>query len=155
MSNYKTHNSFNILFLLPLAAVGVYLYMKPSNMQLIVFVSVFLYATFFMSPDMDIANKIKWFSLRGLFSIPFKSYALLFKHRGISHNILFGTLTRILWLFGFCAIILFFCDVFFLASAKAKVFYKMYKIELFYAFLAVFLADIGHIFLDRIKKRIK
>ncbi|MCH9631258.1 MAG: hypothetical protein S4CHLAM37_12800 [Chlamydiia bacterium] len=155
MSNYKTHNSFNILFLLPLAAAGVYLYMNPTNMQLIVFVSVFLYATLFMSPDMDVANKIRWLSLRGLLSIPFKSYARVFKHRGISHSIFLGTLTRILWLFGFCAIVLYFCDVFFIARTKAEIFYKMYKKELLFALLAVFLADIGHIFLDRMKRRVK
>ena len=47
---------------------------------------------------MDLANKIKFRSWRGILTLPFRGYALFFRHRGISHSFLFGTLTRVLWL---------------------------------------------------------
>lgn len=152
MSSYKSHNTFNVFLVLPLAAAGIYLYLKPTNLQLFIFIAVFVYGTFFMSPDMDLANKIKWFSLRGLFSIPFKTYSRVFKHRGFSHSLVFGTISRVLWLFGFVALILYLTGAFLAVKAKTLLLYHAHKKEFYYAFFGVFLSDIGHILLDRIKK---
>jgi uncharacterized metal-binding protein len=76
-----------------------------------------------ITPDMDVDHKtetehIMWLipPIGWLFESAFHSYALLFKHRGLSHNLFLGTLGRILWslldisiaailLFGICELI--------------------------------------------------
>ena len=107
MALYKTHATFNIVVALPLLIwAGIY-FLNPTLGQLIIFAATFAYATLFMSPDLDLANKIKLFSLRGLLSLPFRGYSRLFRHRGLSHSLFFGTLTRILWLGALLYLILF------------------------------------------------
>ena len=155
MPSYKVHNRFNLLLVLPLAATFIYLYLHPSRFQLGLFIGCFVYGTLFMSPDMDVANKIRLFSLRGILSIPFKSYALFFKHRGISHHFFLGTLTRVAWLFMYTALALYLFDKAVLSQKQAMTFYRVYKYELLYSFAAIFLADLSHIALDKskVKKR--
>lgn len=154
MPSYRTHNNFNLLLILPLVATGVYLYLNPTHLQLGIFIASFVYATLFMSPDVDVANKIKLLSLRGLFSIPFKSYAFFFKHRGISHSLILGTLTRVVWLFLFVALLLYGLDQWVFVKDHTTSFVKLYKKELLFAFAAIFIADAAHVFLDRLKKRL-
>ena len=57
----------------------------------------FVFATFFLSPDLDLKHSIptkNW----GAFSWIWCAYPYFFKHRGKSHNLLFSSLTRILYL---------------------------------------------------------
>lgn len=47
----------------------------------------------FVNPDLDIAEK-----LRGWWGFIWKIYGKLFRHRGISHFPVFGTLTRVIYI---------------------------------------------------------
>ena len=98
MALYKTHATFNLIVALPLLTWAAIYFLNPTLGQLLVFAVAFIYATLFMNPDLDLANKIKLISFRGLLTLPFRGYSRLFRHRGLSHSLLFGTLTRILWL---------------------------------------------------------
>ncbi|MCI5051774.1 MAG: DUF2227 family putative metal-binding protein [Simkaniaceae bacterium] len=148
MSNYRGHTLFNLCVALPLLiAVGVYFF-TSSNEELLVFSGVFTYTTLFMSPDMDVANKIKLLSVRGILSIPFRLYAYFFRHRGISHSVLFGSLTRILWLLG-CAAGIFFLVYSSLPTQKTLYkFYYLHRDLIHLTVLAIVLADLCHLLLD-------
>lgn len=98
MPSYRTHVSVNLLLALPvaLAAMRCTLLSTPYDMAL--FAGSFIYGTLFLHPDLDLARNIRLFSFKGLLTLPFRPYSYLFRHRGISHMPLIGTLTRIGWL---------------------------------------------------------
>ncbi len=148
MSNYKTHVKFNLLLALPISIAGIYYLYSPSNAFLLTFASAFSYSTCFMNPDLDLIHQIKLFSLRGLLTLPFRFYSKIFKHRGISHSMLFGTATRILWLCGI-GLLLFYLIYETLPSEKTFLSYcKNYKIYMYYALAGIVLADWFHLILD-------
>ena len=150
MSNYKGHCSFNILLTLPVLIVAGYFLLHPNWEWSLTFSLAFLYGTFFMSPDLDLAEKIRLFSLRGFLTLPFRSYSKFFHHRGLSHSILFGTLTRILWL-SLWAVILFFVIYQSLPSTKPIIAsFQAHKWFFIYGISGLFAADISHILLDKI-----
>ena len=92
MPKYKTHNRFNLLFSMPLFIFGAYKFFSADKFELLFFSSSFIYASLFMSPDVDIAHKVKIFSIRGAFNLPFYFYSKIFRHRGVSHHVFLGTL---------------------------------------------------------------
>lgn len=98
MARYRTHATFNLLVALPLLIWAAIALFNPTLRHLLIFSAAFAYATLYMNPDLDLANKIKLFSFRGLLTLPFRGYSHLFRHRGLSHLPLIGTVTRILWL---------------------------------------------------------
>lgn len=152
MPNYKTHVKVNCIFFLPIWCLVLYFLFDSSFGSLATISFAFAYATFFMNPDMDLQHSYKLSSIRGLLSIPFLGYSRVFKHRGISHHPILGTLTRILWMTGFGVLILGFhkpflhslTDVYQLIKSNQELFLNV--------FLGILLADISHIFLDWIKK---
>ncbi len=98
MPSYATHVTVNLLVGLPLALAAMK-YVASSNLtDLTAFSAAFIYGTLFFHPDLDLARNVSLFSLKGLLTLPFRPYSYLFKHRGISHTPILGTLTRILWL---------------------------------------------------------
>lgn len=128
-------------------------WLETEQKHLAIFSGTFLYATLFMTPDLDLAHKIKLFSLRGLLSLPFRSYSFFFKHRGLSHHIIFGTLSRLLWLFGIYLLILYAIYKNIDGYQKFTKFLLKNKEFSLYAFLGILLADLAHIFLDQIPKK--
>lgn len=100
-----------------------------------------------MNPDMDLSHQIKLFSLRGFFSLPFRFYSRIFRHRGISHKPILGSLTRIIWLFAFLALIFYLIDLPFEAKGLVR-FYHTYQKELLFGFVGISSADICHLILD-------
>jgi uncharacterized metal-binding protein len=148
MANYKTHTVFNICCGLPVGLLA-FTYLAGANTRLLApFIVLFCYGTLFMSPDVDQADKYNSFSLRGLLSFPFISYSLLFKHRGLSHSVIWGTLTRALWLFLWFLLLFFF--IYRYLPGPDTLFGTLYhfRVECFYAFLGLFFADFCHIFID-------
>jgi uncharacterized metal-binding protein len=101
MPAYRTHVTVNLFLGLPLglAALKYTALSTPADMG--AFTAAFIYGTLFLHPDMDLARNIRLFSLKGLLTLPFRPYSYLFRHRGISHMPIIGTLTRVLWLMGF------------------------------------------------------
>lgn len=150
MSNYKTHNIFNIFITYPIFSFIIYSFFHFSLYEFLIFSSVYFYCSFFMSPDVDIAHKIKFFSLRGFLTFPFRSYSRIFKHRGLSHHLLLGSITRIVWLSLWALLILYLCHLPLKKPSFIK-FIKSYQSEIIWSFTAIFLADLSHILLDKIK----
>jgi uncharacterized metal-binding protein len=149
MSNYKEHAKFNILIALPLLLGGMYYFIHPHPQQLITFSATFIYSTLFMNPDVDLTRQIRLISIRGIITLPFRSYSRIFKHRGLSHHIVLGSFTRIGWLF-LWGIIIFYVTYKALPQAKPFfTFYKKYQFYFFYGLAGICLADWGHLFLDR------
>jgi uncharacterized metal-binding protein len=92
------------LFLLPLFLAGLY-FMKPDWKWLTTFGSAYLFSSLWLSPDLDLRSndtRRRW----GVFGFIWIPYTKIFKHRGLSHNLLFGPLTRVgyLFLLGFIVI---------------------------------------------------
>ena len=64
-----------------------------------IFLSAYLFSSFFLSPDLDLHNSRatrRWGIARALW-LP---YSWVFRHRAVSHHLLFGPLTRIAYLGG-------------------------------------------------------
>lgn len=149
MSNFKTHSSFNLTLALPVFCGLLTTTFSPAIPLLAVFAGTFTYSTLFMSPDMDLAGNIKLCSFRGILTIPFRSYSLFFRHRGLSHSVLLGTLTRMFWLFGFISLV-FYLVVKTIPNTKPIWHYYVYHRDYFiWGGAGVFLADMSHLLLDR------
>ena len=148
MSNYKAHTAFNLVVALPTLILAASYLLHPHDTLLLLFGGSFTYATLFMSPDMDLANKIKLFSLKGFLTFPFRSYSWAFSHRGISHSVLFGTLTRVIWLMGFITLAFYVVYQVKLDGGSFARFILTHKPEVSYVFAGVFLADLCHLLLD-------
>lgn len=151
MSNYKTHTKFNIFIALPILLLAIFYLMEPKLYLLITFGSAFVYSTLFMSPDLDLAHQIRLFSLRGFLSIPFRSYSRLFSHRGLSHHVLLGSATRILWLSLWGLLIFYLIYKSIPDQSTLLRFYKLHQPYIIYGLAGVCFADWGHLLLDRKK----
>lgn len=157
MSNYAGHARFNLLLLLPIAGSAAYFLGLPLP-SILLAAGAFAYGTLFMSPDLDLAYQIRLASLRGILSIPFRSYARLFSHRGLSHSILFGTATRLIWLLLFILLALFFWNlvaplVHLRPSRPFEETLRHYQPQLLCCLAGLLLADWGHLLLDRFGKK--
>jgi uncharacterized metal-binding protein len=148
MANYKTHTRFNLCLFLPLlVTIGHYL-LKLSPRELTLFGASFAYGTLWLSPDMDVAYQIKLFSFRGLMTLPFRPYAYIFKHRGLSHIPVIGTLTRVIWLLLIALALLIFVYEIKPTPQDFVSFCLSYKMILSLAFGGILFADLGHLLLD-------
>jgi uncharacterized metal-binding protein len=105
MPAYRTHVTLNLFLGLPLTLAAIKYTVLTTPIDTISFVAAFIYGTFFLHPDLDLARQTRLFSLKGLLTLPFRPYSYLFHHRGISHMPLIGTLTRVLWLIVFFGIL--------------------------------------------------
>ncbi len=84
------------MILLP-AFLGGYYYLDPTVNHLIAFGAAYLASSLLLTPDLDLRHndtRKRW-GLLGFIWIP---YSKVFKHRGLSHNLFFGMLTRISYL---------------------------------------------------------
>jgi len=157
MSNYAGHAKFNLLLLLPLAGAAAFFVGLPPKSALWA-AGAFAYGTLFMSPDLDLAYQLRTTSLRGILSLPFRSYARLFSHRGLSHNVVFGTATRLGWLTMWILLALFLWNMvaplLHLRAAKPfEEYLRQYQPQLICCLAGLLLADWGHLFLDRFGKK--
>jgi uncharacterized metal-binding protein len=152
MPNYQTHIKINCVFFLPLWCGALYFVFNVCFTSLCVIASAFTYATFFMNPDMDLRHSYKLSSLRGLLSLPFFGYSRVFKHRGISHHPILGTLTRIVWMTGFVVLMMGFYKPFLHSLSHFYSLFQDYQDLFLQLFLGILLADLSHILLDWIKK---
>lgn len=153
MSNYKGHVRYNFTRMLPFCLCALFLWQKADFQQLGAFSASFIYATLYMNPDLDLVHQVRLFSWRGLFTLPFRFYSIIFRHRGLSHHIVLGTLSRLFWAFG---VYLFFFYLLYESfdgvEAFRSVFYRN-KTMSYYIIGGVFFADVGHILLDGIDKK--
>ncbi len=148
MAQYKTHTRFNLILALPILLGLTFYTLHPTRPFLVTFGIAFTYATLFMNPDLDLAHQIKLFSLRGVLSLPFRLYSRVFRHRGLSHHPLLGSLTRILWLALWALLTFYLINRAFPNHKSLIQFYLSYKPYIFYGFSGIFLADLCHLLLD-------
>ena len=92
MPNDKAHGTINLLAL----AVSILIliqYTALGAVELVVLLIAYMFGTFFLSPDMDINSTSykRW----GFLRILWWPYKVLFKHRGYSHHLILGPLSRL------------------------------------------------------------
>jgi len=105
MPSGRVHARIDLFALILIA--GCILYFRTDLAKLVdgdklwayvaAFVGAYLFGTFFMSPDMDL-DRCRPSSNWGILRFLWHPYARIFKHRGLSHVPIFGTLTRVLYL---------------------------------------------------------
>lgn len=144
MPAYRTHVSVNLLVSFPLSIAALKYTVNLSPMELASFSAAFIYGTFFLHPDLDLAKNIRLFSFKGLMTLPFRPLSFFMKHRGLSHAPIFGTILRVLWLLIVLSIVMSLID------------WSYPEINL-WSYSAVWLAlgglaisDISHILLDKL-----
>ncbi|OGG43706.1 MAG: hypothetical protein A3F84_27330 [Candidatus Handelsmanbacteria bacterium RIFCSPLOWO2_12_FULL_64_10] len=162
MPSGKTHIRIDVFFLLLMAAAALYfwddLVQRFGRDRLVeqsaVFTISYLFGTFLLSPDLDLKDNVSaknW----GLLRLFWRPYAALFRHRGISHAPIAGTLTRILYM----------AAVIYVVVAAANALFDM-KIRMSFrdlraanwnlaltALAGVCLPDLLHVLTDRAFKR--
>ena len=96
MPNYIGHSVINTLIG---TASGIYLYSADiyTLNQVAMSASVFMFATLFLSPDLDL-NYSRPTKNWGPLKFVWRPYSWLSKHRGLSHNVFMGTFCRILYI---------------------------------------------------------
>ncbi len=153
MPQFRTHTRFNLLLAYPFLLIFLIHFGTNNFSNLFCFSICFIYSTLFMSPDVDVANKIKFFSIRGILTIPFRLYSMFFHHRGISHHVIFGSITRIIWLCLFFILLFLIYDISFINKFSFIKFIKKNHEYIMYGCIGIFLSDILHLFLDKVFRR--
>jgi uncharacterized metal-binding protein len=103
MPSGKTHDLLTVLLLPPTFVAGWLVTREPALALLLTFFTLF--GGFMFGPDLDTHSRqyTRWGFLRFLW-LPYK---VVFSHRSRwSHGILFGTLIRVLYFSGVCAILI-------------------------------------------------
>jgi len=155
VAQYKSHCLLNTALFLPLFLLMAYLMKGDLLLNIPAFGLSFIGATFFLSPDLDIAHKIPLFSWRGFFSIPFRLYPRFFRHRGVSHYLIIGTLSRLVWLAAFALISFSIFTRNWPNWQLIKCFFIQHQKILLSLFLGISLADFSHILVDIISYKVK
>jgi uncharacterized metal-binding protein len=145
MALYKSHLKFNLIIALPFFLFFLYFFFHVQIKYLITFSAVFVYASYFLSPDVDLSYKNNLFSLKGILTLPFLLYSFIFRHRGISHIPILGTLTRIAYLAVLILITLWLLDL-----NKTEFWHTLIAYKGFFTsgILAMVLSDLCHLLLD-------
>lgn len=105
MPSGKTHLRIELI-LLPVWVALFYLFIDASWQAGALFAGAYLFSSLLLSPDLDLRynrSRRRW-GLLGFIWIP---YTKVFKHRGVSHSLLLGTLTRLGYLGAFALLIAF------------------------------------------------
>lgn len=96
MPSGKTHTAFELI-LGPGFLAGFYVLFEPSWGEVSLFAGTYLLSSLFLSPDLDLHKnraRRRW----GPLGFIWAPYSKIFKHRGVSHNLLLGPLTRLIYL---------------------------------------------------------
>lgn len=88
MPNYETHCIFNWVLLVVLAAIASQYY--DVDFRYLVFGIGYIIGTVYITPDLDTNSSV--------YNPLWYFYKLLFTHRGLSHNIFVGFITRLIYL---------------------------------------------------------
>lgn len=148
MPGYRTHSSLNILFLVPL---DILLWRYYSLEDVFLFSTGYIFATYFLSPDMDVFRSgpiRRW----GPFRFIWLPYTIFFTHRGLSHVPLLGTLTRVGYLFVLSLII---SLAIFRDYTRVERLVMEYRYEILWVLLGMSVADSMHILLDNLHTRLR
>jgi uncharacterized metal-binding protein len=99
MPSGRTHLVIEAGILSAFAVAGIVLVREGSlpTESLVAFLGGFAFSMVFLTPDLDLVRSRptrRW----GRLSILWRPYARIFRHRGVSHHIVWGPLTRIVYL---------------------------------------------------------
>ena len=89
MANGKTHDRVNML--IGTVIVGTMIGFTNPWQIVFSFSTGWLVATYVFTPDLDVGPKNR----KSLFGVVLYPYSIFFKHRGLSHSLFFGTLSRV------------------------------------------------------------
>jgi uncharacterized metal-binding protein len=168
MPNYSGHMTINFS-LVSGATVFALSALNCEQVSVAVVATSFVFATLFLSPDLDIyySSPTKNWGILRLLWLP---YSLFFKHRGISHSLFFSTLTRIIYLSAVVTVaflIFHFCKIYLIDTnleeavvaatvaggdvvSPLKEFFVSYQEYIGLIIAGIFCADTLHILSDRI-----
>lgn len=145
MPSGKTHLAIELL-LFPFALTLFYITLSHEWNDLGLFVVSYLVSSLWLSPDLDLKRNNalrRW----GLFRWIWWPYSQLFKHRGLSHHILWGPLSRIVYLGILVGGILYFFVVQNVIQAETLSAFLAKK-ALFITLLGLYMPNIIHIVVD-------
>ena len=162
MSSGKNHDRLNLL--IGMILVGTLIGFTLNWALAFFFLAGWLFSTLFFSPDIDIVPKKR----TGFLQFILYPYSILFKHRGLSHHLVFGTLTRLVYgiiLFGILVFIFYKMGYLSISlSHYGKFLYEfiknfdysqsIYK-YLVWFFSGMFLSDLCHIFVDKFTSMVR
>lgn len=143
MPSGKTHERVNLALGSILALTGLGLGVDAN--RLLAFWAGFLFATYFLSPDLDLEGTRahrRWGPLAPIWS----PYAALIPHRGISHIPVLGTLIRIGYLTLVYVLLAFVLQVFWGIRFPLQLLSVLYYGPFL---LGAIVSDLTHIVLDR------
>ncbi len=147
----NTHLKTNKYIVLPVVLSASYLFICKDLFTLFVGSLAFLYGTYFCSPDdFDGAYKTKLLSLRGILTLPFRVSSRFFKHRGLSHHLIWGPVFKLLFI-GFIwygGAYLFSVLIAPLQMQYVLDYVNQYPEIFWYGVACLYLSDVSHIFLD-------
>ena len=107
MPSGRVHLRIEMSIFVACVASGVYL--SQAGLVRVMYVGVFLgsylFSSLFLSPDLDLKGSDS-FRRWGIARVIWVPYARLFRHRALSHHIVFGPLTRISYLGGIVSLVL-------------------------------------------------
>lgn len=144
MPSGKVHLAFELVALPLWTFGGVFLGVEWD--ELVVFTAAYAGASLLLSPDLDLADSDvtrRW----GLLRLLWWPYTKFFRHRGLSHSIVFGPLTRVLYL-GFLAACIWGASY---LALGLRVGWKLPPAKSVGAFFAgIYLSNLLHVFLDKL-----
>lgn len=74
---------------------------SPEDPRALAFALAYLAGTFFLTPDLDLAERgVRAVGRWGVLGVLWRPYGRLFRHRGLSHTWVLGPLTRLGYLAG-------------------------------------------------------
>lgn len=134
---------------MPVFLAGLYFYGLDWP-GLLTFAGAYLFSSLMLSPDLDLRSnsaRRRW-GLLGFIWVP---YTKVFKHRGLSHNLLLGPLTRIAYLFLLGALVVFALNYF---GLRANIQIHLDKEILAMIGIGFYLPNILHILYDRFDSKV-
>lgn len=161
MPSGKTHTRIDLLMLLILMGIAGYFWDPLTDYfgrdAFVEYGSVFciayLFGTFLLSPDMDL-NTSDPMKNWGVLRLLWRPYAQAFKHRGISHTPVIGTLTRVVYIlllvYVICAVANALFDMGWELSVKNA--QKVDRLVIVWGLCGLCLPDLFHIVADRLFK---
>ena len=161
MPSGKTHTRIDLFLLVFI--LGAAWYFWPSLVKFfgrdemaeygIVFVVTYLFGTYLLSPDMDL-NTSDPMKNWGVLRLLWRPYANVFKHRGLSHMPIVGTLTRVVYIlivvYALSAVANAFLDLGWKMSLDDLK--KIDRNSVFWGVFGLCLPDLFHILADRLFK---
>lgn len=173
MANYTQHTCLN-LAMISLIGLTLNTYSIISSKLLIIATTGFVFATFYLSPDLDLSYS-KPSKNWGPWKFIWWPYTWIFRHRGLSHHYTIGTLSRVIYLYLIACLILtatkgastviegksfkVTCNIlskqFVTIIEQSATFSSKYYKEMIALIIGVFLSDLIHILVDERKKHIK